>query len=226
MLPVLKKELKNYFGSPYGYIFIGLFILIISLNFFNVTNNYLSVSYEMIFFDTTWILAILVPILTMKLFTEERKTGTEQLLLSSPRSRFGIVIGKFLSAVIVALITISICFIYHIILSQFGNPDIGLTFSVLIGLFLTVVTLISIGMFISVLSPNQSTAIIITIPLFLVLYFVASNFDIVKAFSPFSALDEFLTSAFPIARVLQLLLTTVVFVLLTHFVYKRRTVTR
>ena len=86
MWAIIKKEFKAYFYSPIGYIYIGVFILITSFLFFLDLFAYGSVEFFDMYSLTTLVLSFIVPVLTMRMFAEERKTGTEQLLLTSPRS--------------------------------------------------------------------------------------------------------------------------------------------
>ena len=102
---IIKKELKSYFLSPIGYVFIGLFIAMCSIFFYLEVVSAGSLNYEYLFYSSATILTFIVPILTMRMFSEERKNGTEQLLFTSPRSITGIVLGKFIAAVLVIVIT-------------------------------------------------------------------------------------------------------------------------
>ena len=86
MLAVIKKELKTYFYSPVGYVFIGLFLLMFSIFFYVDVFKYQSTNFEYIFYSGATILTFIVPVLTMRSIAEERKNGTEQLLLTSPLS--------------------------------------------------------------------------------------------------------------------------------------------
>ena len=112
MFAVMKKEFKSYLLSPIGYVFVGLFLFIFSIFFFVTIFQYRSVNFEHLFYNGATILTFITPILTMRMFSEERKNGTEQLLLTSPRSITGIVFGKFLAAVAVILITLIISFMF------------------------------------------------------------------------------------------------------------------
>ena len=107
MWAILKKELKTYFLSPIGYISIGIFMIVYSIFFYLTTISYGSIFMGDLYYATArYGLLLMVPLLTMRIFSEERKNGTEQLLLTSPRSVTSIVIGKFFAAVIVILITL------------------------------------------------------------------------------------------------------------------------
>ena len=105
MLAIIKKELKSYLLTPLGYVFIGIFMIIFSLFFgmevFLVSEQGGQISFEYLFYNVSTILTFFVPVLTMRMFSEERKNGTEQLLLTSPRSIVSIVLGKLLSGVFI-----------------------------------------------------------------------------------------------------------------------------
>ena len=120
MLAVIKKEFKSYFLSPIGYVFIGLFLIMFSIFFYTDVVSYGVTNFEYIFYSGATVLTFIVPILTMRLFAEERKTGTEQLLLTSPLSITSIVLAKFIAAAVVVIITELFTFMYFIILKFFG----------------------------------------------------------------------------------------------------------
>ena len=96
MWAVMKKEFKSYFYSPIGYVFIGLFLIMFSIFFYIDVFNYQSINFEYIFYSGATILTFIVPVLTMRTIAEERKNGTEQLLLTSPLSITKVVIENFL----------------------------------------------------------------------------------------------------------------------------------
>ena len=98
MLAIIKKELKSYFFTPIGYIFIGLFLAVVSFIFYTYTFASGYLNFEYIIWDSTVVLAFIIPVLTMRMFAEEKKTGTDQLLMTSPKSITCIVLGKFLAA--------------------------------------------------------------------------------------------------------------------------------
>ena len=117
MWAVYKKELKSYFLSPIGYIAIGLFLIMFSLFFYLTTISVGAYDMGNLYFNTArYGLLLIIPIITMRMFAEERKNGTEQLLLTSPRSITGIVMGKFLAAVTLIVITLLFSLLYYVIL--------------------------------------------------------------------------------------------------------------
>ena len=121
MRAIFKKELKSYFLSPIGYVVIGIFLLCFSMFFYLTVFSQGSVDLGALYYYTAlYGLIVIVPILTMRMFAEERKTGTEQLLMTSPVSIFKIVMGKLFSALVVIIITLLLSLIFCGISSFFG----------------------------------------------------------------------------------------------------------
>ena len=158
MLTIFSKELKSYFHSAVGYIFMTVFLLISGLFFalYNLVQG--SGYYNDVIFNMTFIFLFLVPILTMKMLSNESREKTDQLLLTSPLKVWEIVMGKFLAAVALFVITVCITFIYPIILSKFGQIALGEAIGGYIGFILMGACFISVGLFISSLTDNLVTA--------------------------------------------------------------------
>ena len=112
MWTIIKKEVKSYFLSPIAYIFIGLFLFMNSIFFYLDVYAIGRVNFEYMFGSLATVLTFVVPILTMRMFAEERKSGTEQLILTSPVSMVGVVFGKFIAAMCVIIITLFVSFMY------------------------------------------------------------------------------------------------------------------
>ena len=162
MWAICKKEFKSYFNSPIAYVLIGLFILVSSVLFTlgNIAN--LSATFSYTLGSMGFILIFIVPILTMRILSEDRKNGTEVLLITSPVSLSKMIIGKYLAALFVFLIMIAITLIYPIILIAFGQPDIAPIIGGYIGFILLGASFISIGLFASSLTENQIIAAVIS----------------------------------------------------------------
>ena len=164
MLAVLKKEFKSYFLSPIGYVVIGIFLFVFSVFFYLTTILYGTVDLGSLYFYTAlYGLIIIAPILTMRMFAEERKSGTEQLILTSPVSMIGVVFGKFLAAMGVIVITLLLSFMYFFIVQYFGKPNLSAVLVHMLGFVLVSGAAISIGMFASSITENQIIAGVITI---------------------------------------------------------------
>ena len=222
MFAILKKELKSYLLSPVGYVFIGLFLLIFSLFFYTSIFQYRSINFENLFFNGATVLTFVTPVLTMRMFAEERKSGTEQLILTSPRSITAIVLGKFIAAAIIMIITELATFMYFGILSCFGNPSLITAISTLFGFFLLSLAYISFGMFASSVTENQIVASIITIGVFLGMWFLPYTNEIFKLFSLVSKFENFAYGIISASEIITFVSFTVLFILLTIISLQRR----
>ena len=168
MKAIYKKELLSYFITPAGYVFLAIFLAINGILFSMMTLLAGSgSSVEGYFTFLVFSFVVVMPILTMKVFSEERKTKTEQLLLTSPVSLFSIVLGKFLASFTVfAGGILASCFNF-VVLYQYGTPNGAVIFSSVICLLLIGGACIAIGVFISSLTENQFVACIVTMAILL-----------------------------------------------------------
>ena len=223
MWAIFKKELKTYFLSPIGYITIGIFMLMYSIFFYLTTITYGSLYLGDLYYATArYGLLLMIPLLTMRMFSEERKNGTEQLLLTSPRSVTSIVLGKFLAAVAIILITMLFSIVYAVIISFFGNVAISTLIVTMLGFLLVAMAAISIGMLASSITENQIISAILTIGILVAPWFLV---DMSEIFSSIDLIDKFLsfaTGSIAIADVISLLSITVMCILITIVLIKRR----
>lgn len=222
MIAIIKKELKSYLLSPIGYIFIGLFLLIFSVFFMVTIFTSRVINFEYLFYNGATILTFITPILTMRMFAEERKNGTEQLLLTSPRGITSIVLGKFLAAGIIILATEIFTFMYFIILNYFGNPSFLVALSTLFGFFLLSLAYISFGMFASSITENQIVASVITIGAFLAIWFLPDLVPVLETFSLISKFENFPTGIISVSEIITFISFAVLFILLTIITLQRR----
>jgi ABC-2 type transport system permease protein len=172
MLAVWKKELQTYFLSPIAYVFMGAFIAVTGLFFTLINVMSASASFTQTLSSLTFLFTLVVPILTMRLLSEERLNKTDQLLLTSPISLTSIVMGKFLAAMTVFFVTLVLSLVYPLVLAIFGNPAFGEIFTGYVGFFLLGGALISIGIFMSALTENQVTSAVATFGVLLVLQMI------------------------------------------------------
>ena len=164
MFAIYKREMRSYFTTSAGYVFAALFLALsgilfglFTMKFYQTTD--VSSYYKMLMFAYV----IVIPMLTMKTFAEERRTKTEQLLLTAPVSLFSIVFAKFLAAFTMFIGTLAITWIYMIPLCMYGEPNMGRVFGCMIAVALVGMCFIAIGIFVSALTDNQFTAVIGTI---------------------------------------------------------------
>ncbi len=222
MLAILKKELKTYLVTPIGYIFIGIFLLIFSLFFYMTIIMPKTVNFEYLFLDGATILTFVVPVITMKMFSEERKNGTEQLLLTSPRSIVSIVLGKFFAGAIIVAITELFTLMYFFILKFFGRPSLQVAISTLAGFFLLSLSYLSLGMFVSSTTEHQIVAFVITIGAFLAMWFLPSVLPIFDVFALMYKFQNFAIGIISLSDIITFISFILLFILLTIVVLQRR----
>lgn len=167
---IFRKEMRTYFTTISGYGFLGFFALITGYFFIGQNIVGSSANYNDTLTGSMIMFLILVPVLTMRLFAEESRQKTDQLLYSVPIKVTSIVAGKFLAAVCLYFIALVITFVFPIVLSSFGNVDWGMTLTGYLGYFLMGMCLISVGLFISVLTDNQIVAAVSTFAVVFVLF--------------------------------------------------------
>ncbi len=180
MKAILFREIKSFFGSPIGYMVIAIFLLLNGLFLwvfdgdFNIMNSGFA-DMSPFFTLAPWILIFLIPAVTMRSFSDERKQGTLELLLTKPISIREIVTGKFLGSFLLIVLAILPTFIYVWILQGLGLPegnvDMGSTMGSYFGLLFLISSYTSIGIFTSTLSENQIVAFILAVFLCFLLYF-------------------------------------------------------
>lgn len=172
MLAIFSKEFKTYFTSAVGYVFMGVFLLISGLLFALTDLMQSSANYSSVLGSITLIFLLLVPLLTMRILSEETHQKTDQLLFTSPLSLNDIVIGKYLAASALFLFAVAITFIYPLILVMFGTVSFGEIFSGYVGFIFLGLCFISLGLFISALTENQITAAAATFGAFIFIWVI------------------------------------------------------
>jgi len=198
MFAILTKEIRGFFSSLTGYIVIIVFLLINSLfmwifpgewNIFD--NGYAGL--DTLFLLSPWVFLFLVPAVTMKMFAEEKRLGTIELIFSKPITERGIIWGKYLASVLLVLLALLPCLIYYIsiyILGETpGNLDSGGTWGAFIGLFFLASVYTSAGIFASSLTDNQVIAFIIAV---LICFVMFMGFDSIAYLPVLKNLDEFI----------------------------------
>lgn len=219
---IIKKEFKTYFLSPIGYVFIGLFLIMFSIFFYIDVVSYGSTNFEYIFYSGATILTFIVPVLTMRTFAEERKSGTEQLILTAPISITKVVLGKFIAATLIVIITELCTFMYFGILCFFGVPHITTALATLLGFLLLAMAYISFGILASSITENQIIAGVITIGFFILTWFLPKFSTIFTNFSLINMFSKFPKGQIDIADTITFITFTITCILLTIIVMQRR----
>lgn len=222
MLAILKKELKTYFLTPIGYIFIGLFLEVSSLIFYIYTYLTGSLNFSYVFYDSAIILTFIVAILTMNMFAGERKNGTDQLIMTSPRSITGIVLGKFFAAMVVVIITEILSCIYLAIIGHFGTPDISTLGTTLLGFILLAMAYISFGELASSITDQPIIAYIITFAFFFASMYITNISSIFSIVSFIELYEKFVNGIIPIQEMIALITFTLMCITLTIIILQRR----
>jgi len=231
MISILKKEIEAYFTTPFGFVFMGIFLLLAGLTF--TMSNLLGGNGDLLgmFGLLANISFMTFPILTMRQYSEERKAVTEHLLLSSRLSVSEIVLGKYFASLVVFLLTLTATCAYPIIIMRFGTPNIGGLLASYLGFFLFGSAMIAVCSFIASFTENQVIAAIASFGLLFVLVMLSSFSksievpvlkEILSALAISERYDEFIRGVFRPGPVSYYLSYASVFMFLTVMNIKRR----
>lgn len=164
MNAVFIKEIKSYYTSITGYITTAIMMLVSGIYIYAINAEGASGDFSSTFVNMAFIyFIVLIPLITMKTFAEEKKQKTDQLLYSLPVKSSGVVLGKFLSCCTVTAVPVVLMGLYPLIFSAYGNVNFLSAYSALFGFFMLGASLISIGMFFSSLTESQVVSAIITL---------------------------------------------------------------
>jgi ABC-2 type transport system permease protein len=190
ILAIAHKELKSYFASPIAYIVIGFFALLFGYFFYALLIFFDRQSMQMagmggmqsvnineqlirpVFLNTTVINLFVLPMITMRTYAEEKRSGTIELLLTAPLTDFQIIMGKFLGAMALYASMLAVTLIHIAVLFAYGNPEWRPIATAYLGLLLMGGCFISLGLLISSLTKNQIVAGMITFAVFLMLWVI------------------------------------------------------
>ncbi|OBQ52807.1 gliding motility-associated ABC transporter permease subunit GldF [Tamlana sp. s12] len=179
MFAILRKEINSFFASPIGYLVIAIFLTLNGLFLWLFKGEFNILDYgfadlSSFFLLTPWILIFLIPAVTMRSFSDEKKQGTLELLLTKPISLFHIVLGKYFGAFVLILIALIPSLLYVYTVYELGNPvgnlDMGSTMGSYFGLLFLIAAYTAIGVFSSTLSDNQIVAFITAVFICFIFY--------------------------------------------------------
>ena len=232
MLAIYKREMRSYFTGVIGYVFLVLFLVIGGAAFCFTTLFSMSADVSTFFTIMMIASAVMLPLLTMKSFSEERKTKTEQLLLTSPVSLTGMVFAKFLAALTMFAGALILNSLYFLFLYPYAPVKTASLIGNVLALMLVGMTFIAIGVFVSALTENQLSAAVGTMAIILVFlviglvnmllpatFWLRYVFDCVSIFTRF---QTFTNGYFDFSSLLYYLSVTAIFVYLTIRIYDRR----
>ncbi len=179
MRAIFKKDLSSFFHSMSGYLYLGIFFLL-SAYYFVISNLMAgSNSVAEYFQNMTTTLMFLIPILTMRSFADEKKQRTDQLLFTLPLRTSAITIAKILASYVVFLIGIASTLVFAGVIAYLGHVDLYTTIGCYIGILAAGTTFITLGVFLSSLTDNQTVAAILTYAVLFALYLVTYVADFI-----------------------------------------------
>jgi len=189
ILAIAGKELRGYFASPIGYVLIGFFALLFGWFFYTLVAFFERQSMQMaggpggamnvnqmlitpLLLNSTVVMLLVFPLITMRTYAEEKRSGTIELLLTAPITDFEIIMGKFLGALALFAGMLSVTLLHMGLLFAYGNPEWKPIATGYLGLLLMGGSFLSLGLFISSLTKNQIVAGMITFSVFLLLWVI------------------------------------------------------
>jgi ABC-2 type transport system permease protein len=170
--PLLSKEAAALFASPIAYAVMAVFLLLLGYTFTAFLFLNKTATLVHIFFQSAVLFLLIVPVLTMRQFAEERKSGTLELLLTAPVREIAIVLAKFLACMAVNTLMLALSLTYALVLQAYGKPDWGPIYSGYLGLMLLTAALVALGLAMSALTTNQIVAATVSLGMFLVLWMI------------------------------------------------------
>lgn len=171
---LIKKELRSYFSSPIAYIILIVMLSLFNVFFFLVIDQNREVSLRDVFQLMEFMLVFFIPLLTMRLFSEEKSNGTMEFLLTAPLTHTMIVLGKYLSLLIFYSLLIGLTGIYYLIVEYYGSPDPITMLSGYFGIWLEGAFFIAVGLLASSWTSNQIIAALLSYLILFSLYFATS----------------------------------------------------
>lgn len=232
MLAILKRELKSYYTSLFGYVYCALIFCVIGVLFcarcldtHSTQFGYYVIGYVF------YVIAMILPFCMVKLFSTERKYKTDQLLFTSPVSSFTVLIAKYLATMIFSLIPLLFSILYPVIISSYGTMNIRFLIGSYIGCLLSVMVLLSVGMFVASLTTNSILAIVITYAIYILVIlgkvvenFISSNsvYSFIHSVSVYNIFNDMISGIVRSGDILHLIILMIVFFLLTWFVLESR----
>lgn len=235
MLAIFKKEFKAAFTSPIAYIFLFLILIFSGYFFVAATLGADKADLSPVFANVLTIFLFAVPVLTMRIFSEEKRQKTDQLLLTSPKTNTQIVMGKFFAAYLIYLLALLIFVVFYITVCFFVQPPLGIFVGNMVALSLVGAAFIAIGVFISSLTENQIVSVLTTFGIFLLLLFIEGFKSLIPSGSVFSFLtyvidaleiykrfNDFTLGIFDFSGILYYLSVAGLFLFLTTRVLEKR----
>ena len=171
---LVRKEEQAVFSSPIAYALIAVFLLLMGYTFTTILFLNKVATLTHIFFQMSALFLLMVPIITMRLVAEERKTGTLEVLLTAPVREIEVVLAKFVAGMTLIAAMLGLSVAYPVVLAIHGHPDWGPVYSGYLGLLLFAGALVAVGLLISSLTANQIVAAVVCLGLYFLLWMIDS----------------------------------------------------
>lgn len=231
MKAIFKREFCSYFTGGIGYVFCGAFILVCNILYhFYCLQNYKS-DFTQVFGDMLFVLIVLVPLATMRIWSEEKRQKTDQLLLTSPVSTGEIVLGKFFASFSLFLVALLLTLVYPIITSSYGTLEVSATVGNYVAVSLAAAAYIAISQFMSSLSESQIISALLSIATLSIFYFLDIIFKItsveaiasvISFLSIITRYNNFSRGIFVLSDIIYFISLTAIFLFLTSRVIEKR----
>ena len=228
---IFRRELKSYFTGSIGLVYTAAFILIMNILYcINVLSQYTS-DFTFVFREITIVMIFLVPLMTMRIWSEEKKQKTDQLLLTAPVTTMEIVFGKFFAALTLFVIALSLTLVYPIISSMYGTLSVAITVGNYVAIILAASAYIAISQFMSSLTESQIISAILSIVTLsafwlLDLLFQSTNIDFISQVTSFISIitrfTNFYKGIFSLSDTLYFISIAAIFLFLTSRVVEKR----
>lgn len=231
MRAIMKREFDAYFDSMLGYVFLTTFLLLTGVMFFLLNIMTTSASMKNFFGQINIWSILILPMLTMRMFSEDKKLKTDQLLLTAPISVIEMVLGKFAAALSIFCIGVLVTLLYPVIINVFGDLPLAETISCYVGFILLCSTIIAVGAFMSSLTESQIVAAVSTYGVLLVTMFLggaASNIKnasisaVMLWLSPMKRFSSFTMGILDIESIVYYISITGLFLFFTATVFEKR----
>lgn len=204
---LLLKEERAIFASPIAYVTVAVYLLLMGYTFTAILFLNRTGELVRVFFQAAVLFLLIVPVVTMRLFAEERRGGTLELLLTSPVREIEIVLAKFVAGLTIPVVMLALTGSYAVVLGIYGDPDWGPIYSGMLGLFLLAAALTAIGQLTSGLAGNQIVAAVVSLGAGILLWMIdtlgyllpepfdqiVSHLSLVAHFTPFATGAMFLS---------------------------------
>ena len=223
MWAVAKKDFKTLFFSPIGYIVVSIFLIVFGVIMYLLTISNRSIDFNIAYNSMAWYgLPIIISVLTMRSFSEERNKDTEKLLFSSSKGIISIISGKILAVTMVIGISIILSLLYCLLFAQFGNINFKLLLWTIVGFILLSIAYASFGVLISSLTESQVISAIITLVFLLLPIFFSYGNGVFSYLSLIDFFEKFSFGIISIKSIVVLITFSIACILLTNFEIQRK----